>query len=568
MRHRTCPSPLVPILVLVGALLAAPASAEWSADSTLGTRVCAAPGDQIEPLMVADEVGGFIMLWLDYRKPGNDPDLYGQRVDADGDTLWGAGGLVVCDAVGLQLRPTLIADGHGGAFMAWVDLRSSGSFGYYLQHIAANGVRRWAANGIRPVSGLNSSYGPKLCRDTTGGVFLAFASGNPGTQVQRIDSLGVARLGFFPPAEGPVLRANPSAPLAIVADGHGGAIVAVGYGGSGLGDLAAQRVSATGALTWGGGAGVTVCAATGAQGPVDMVPDGAGGAILAWDDSRVASTDIYAQRIDAVGAVQWTADGLALCSAAQIQSGVQLRALAGGGAVALWRDYRALPATSLHAQRVAGDGTLAWTADGVPISSSLLAIDRYALAPGEGDTTYVAWTTTSSSGGDVFAQKFDGGGATHWGAYATTVCRGPDAQQYATAADDGLGGLFVGYRDARVPGDADLYAQHLKPDGLPGPTLVDAPMGPAAGAHRLRSAPNPARGSQVITFARPASAGDALELIDLRGRRRATRRPAAGATSWTWDGRGDDGARVEPGIYFVRVIAAGSISVARVVRLE
>ena len=44
------------------------------------------------------------------------------------------------------------------------------------------------------------------------------------------------------------------------------------------------------------------------------VPDGAGGAIITWMDYRVGGTaDIYAQRINAQGVVQWTADGVAIC---------------------------------------------------------------------------------------------------------------------------------------------------------------------------------------------------------------------------------------------------------------
>ncbi len=47
-----------------------------------------------------------------------------------------------------------------------------------------------------------------------------------------------------------------------------------------------------------------------------IVSDGANGAIITWEDLRNGmKSDIYAQRIDASGAVQWTVDGIAISTA-------------------------------------------------------------------------------------------------------------------------------------------------------------------------------------------------------------------------------------------------------------
>ncbi len=52
-----------------------------------------------------------------------------------------------------------------------------------------------------------------------------------------------------------------------------------------------------------------------------IVSDGAGGAIVTWKDHRSGTSyDIYAQRISAGGTVQWTANGVALCTATGDQS--------------------------------------------------------------------------------------------------------------------------------------------------------------------------------------------------------------------------------------------------------
>src|SRR5262249_18512720 len=62
---------------------------------------------------------------------------------------------------------------------------------------------------------------------------------------------------------------------------------------------------------------VPLCTATGDQNSPTIVSDGAGGTIVAWQDFRGgANTDIYAQRVNAAGAPQWSLNGAALCIAA------------------------------------------------------------------------------------------------------------------------------------------------------------------------------------------------------------------------------------------------------------
>ena len=46
-----------------------------------------------------------------------------------------------------------------------------------------------------------------------------------------------------------------------------------------------------------------------------ITPAESGGAIVTWQDHRSGNYDIYAQRVNASGAVQWTTDGVALCTA-------------------------------------------------------------------------------------------------------------------------------------------------------------------------------------------------------------------------------------------------------------
>jgi hypothetical protein len=74
--------------------------------------------------------------------------------------------------------------------------------------------------------------------------------------------------------------------------------------------------------------------------------------------------------------------------------------------------------------------------------------------------------------------------------------------------------------------------------------------------------PNPARGGMSIAFGLREAATVAFDVLDLSGRRVATL-PArdfdAGERTATWDGRGDAGARLPAGLYFVRMTAGGRV---------
>src|SRR5262249_61536533 len=120
-------------------------------------------------------------------------------------------------------------------------------------------------------------------------------------------------------------------------------------------DMYAQRVLASGAVdpAWPAN-GRALCSAAGHQVNPEIVADGAGGAIVAWQDTRSDPSDIYAQHVRASGTVDpaWPADGRALCSAANAQANPAIVADGAGGAIVTWEDARRGIARGIYAQHV------------------------------------------------------------------------------------------------------------------------------------------------------------------------------------------------------------------------
>ncbi len=145
-------------------------------------------------------------------------------------------------------------------------------------------------------------------------------------------------------------------------------------------------------------ANTPVCTASGDQtygyfyGISDMVSDNAGGAIVAWQDSRNGALDIYAQRLDAKGTALWSENGVAICLASGEQNGCAIASDGLGGAIMTWMDLRnSYP--DLHAQRVDAHGQPQWLADGVPVFSQamMLSSDSYEIVADGTGGAIIAW---------------------------------------------------------------------------------------------------------------------------------------------------------------------------------
>jgi hypothetical protein len=93
--------------------------------------------------LIPDGSGGAILVYESYLWPDSvniATDIYAQRVDSNGIRLWPVDGKPVCTADSNQLRPNAIADGAGGAFVAWTDERNgSDNTDIYGTRIDGNG---------------------------------------------------------------------------------------------------------------------------------------------------------------------------------------------------------------------------------------------------------------------------------------------------------------------------------------------------------------------------------------------------------------------------------------------
>jgi hypothetical protein len=382
--------------------------------SDVGVRLAPGSPFQTGPAAVSDDAGGMIVAFVDGRAGfcnyafRGSCQVYAQRVDSSGMTLWQADGIPVDTASGNQGSTgiSIVGDGAGGAFLAWEDARACCAI--YAQHITGGGQVLWTLNGVAvsppPTFVLGAITPPPIIiPDGSGGALVAWWNlqvpngQNPFLSMQRLGSQGQL---LWPVGGAAVslhlvnaLDSGVVTYFNVVSDGAGGAIIAAvdNHVNSPTPRLVmVQRMSSGGQNLWPTN-GVSVTVSTTPQTYPTLLADGAGGAIVSWrncDPNGYQNCDIFAQRLDSSGQSLWGASGVSISSAPGVQVAQQMVSDANGGAFITWNDCRnyAYPSQistcytqmDIYGQRVNSQGKTLWQTDGFPIS----------IAPGNQGTPY------------------------------------------------------------------------------------------------------------------------------------------------------------------------------------
>ncbi|HEY6191242.1 MAG TPA: T9SS type A sorting domain-containing protein [Bacteroidota bacterium] len=271
--------------------------------STNGEPVCVQPGDQVEPRLVPDGLNGAIIAWTDYRAGTGFSDVYSQRISPDGQRIWIADGEPLCSATNTQWNVDLVPDGVGGAIASWQDRRSSLFDNIFAQRIDGTGHTLWTADGVQlaPVSGLQ--YYPRMSSDGSGGAIAVWQDNRRGSDydiyAQRVDPAGTILWG----GKGQAVctaKGHQYNPQLIVQSGE--AIITWQDKRGTDFDIYTQCLGPDGAPAWQFD-GVPVAIPPRDQFLPQICSDGVMGAIIAWPDYQRGdgSTDIFSHRIGANG---------------------------------------------------------------------------------------------------------------------------------------------------------------------------------------------------------------------------------------------------------------------------
>jgi hypothetical protein len=367
-------------LAIAAALTAPAALANWPTDPANNLLIAQHnTGDQVAPHMVATPDGGFYVSWLD---AGATYSIRLQRIDVDGNLMWGANGILVyARNEQYTFDYGLDVDAAGNALLAFdssyvspIDGSHQPGGNIIASKVAPDGTLLWGSAGIQVSPPGETEYLGKITGTTDGGAVVAWFNAASNAVVQKFSAAGTplwATPATFTAGGG-----------AFIADIHGSdngnAIISIRA--SSAGALLTQKLaSADGSPMWGANP-VTLSDGSATTGGLQLgyappfVNDGAGGAVYTWYVTKgVQSATTRVQHVSAAG-------------------------------------IRLFPDNSFNGADVSTNNGV----DGVGTDVQVIPSGTYDLTTGD---TYVMFEEQGSSGtapAATFAQRFNSAGERQW----------------------------------------------------------------------------------------------------------------------------------------------------------
>jgi hypothetical protein len=308
--------------------------------------------------------------------------------------------------------------------------------------------------------------------------------------------------------------------------------------------------------------GVLVCGAGQVQSQISAAADGHYGLLVAWQDARntlVTNNDIFAQRIRPDGTRRWVTNGVQVCAYDSSQATPIVISDGVAGAIVAWTDGRSgRDWPDVYAQRVDSAGIVQWAANGIAVCSADSAQFVTTMIPDGLGGTIVGWDDQRRTGdyGDLYAQSVAPDGTLRWPAAGVQFATGNGTRRLSSSAPDGYGGALFAWQDFRNGVDFDIYGYRMTSVG----TGVELQRVAKPANQLLPARPNPFNPNTVLEFTLGGPARFRLAIHDVRGRLvriLAEGQAPAGRSQFRWDGLTDHGTPCGSGVYYAVLTLPG-----------
>ncbi len=444
-----------------------------------GTQIDGSSYDQLVPQLCWDGEGGAYIVWQS--STGSTTDIRAQRITNTGLKIGGPIGVPVCVLANNQIIPQICSDGAGGALITWQDFQNGVHYDITAQRINSSLNLKWnvPSQGTVVCNAAGHQEFPQICSDGTGGAIVIWQDFRSGSYwdiyAQRVSSAGYTQ---WTPNGIPICTAaNDQISPQIISDSSGGAIITWwDKRGGATYDIYAQRINSAGIIQWAAN-GTAVCTASYDQKEVQICSDESGGAIITWQDFRSGSYwDIYAQRVNSSGSMKWTNNGVAICTASYNQVYPQLCISETGGALITWVDNRGGIDYDVYAQSISQSGTVQWTINGIVICDAFSTQYYPQICSDGARGAFITWYDTRSSFEDIYAQRVTPFGELKWITNGIPICTAANTQRLPQICSNSIGGAIITWEDLRSGYSYDIYAQVVDPSGQPD-FIIETPIG-------------------------------------------------------------------------------------------
>ena len=541
--------------------------AQWRTTVEENNIISAVPGAQNYPSLALDRKGGFFVAWTDARNSATGNDIYIQRFDSLGNTYFTDNGIPVCIADGNQQYPWAVTTTDSCVIVFWHDERPNytNSVDLYAQKLDPDGNSLWDLNGVPvsqyndPTPGALSEY--SVLPDDNGGAYVSWTRSYYGygqLRAQRIDrngnimwdSTGAVLTDGAVDTRSPRMVKNPMGVSVVYR--HTTASYSIYY----------QIVDSTGNLKF--PTPGKLVAVDGPQiGSSVTLGDTENGesVVVAWPAN---GGGLFAQAMDTLGNKLWGIDHVAINNVPGGHTDFRIvRSRNTSDYYLVWKDGRRINvAYDIYAQKLNNLGQPQWTENGIKVSGTPYTFTNVSLSTNN-DGFYVSWSEASNpQGPGIYAQRINPDSTFAW---QNNSIRLTDQFQNAGIVtinpDINHGGAVVIFSYAGPPsGTGDnLYAKYIGANGVLGgvTSIEDENYYQPNNFYLAQNYPNPFNPSTKINFSIPnVGAGLALSVLkvyDVLGNEVATlvdEYRSAGSYEVEFDA-----SKLSSGVYFYRLQA-------------
>jgi hypothetical protein len=420
--------------------------------------ISTAAGGQYHPAL-AFEGANFLVAWHDERT-SHYSDIYGARVTPAG-TVLDTAGIAISTAGSFQQRPSLAFDGTN--FLAvWQDARSG--WDIYGARVTPAGVVLDPAGIAISTTAANYKWYPAVAMGRENFMVVWQDDRNSGYDVYGYDVYGarVTQAGVVLDPEGIAVStaAGSQESPALTSDGENFVVAWTdGRNGSNA-DIYGARVTPAGAVL--DTAGIAFSTVVAGQESPALAFDGEN-FLVAWQDERNGSRDVYAARVTPGGSVLDPA-GIAIAASAGNQ-GTPAVAFDGADFMVVWRDES--DSSSIRGARVTPAGVVLDPA-GIAISTAAVGYPRVSPTLAfDGENFLATWAVLDyrfRTYLDIYGARVTPAGAV-LDPTGIAISTAAGYQESPTLVFDGDNYLVV-WQDGRRGDSTDIYGARVTPAGV------------------------------------------------------------------------------------------------------
>ncbi len=448
----------------------------------------------------------YLVVWYDL----TESDVEGQLLNSDGSALGSAFNIADGSLGDMRGFPAAAFHPDLGEYLVVYHGGATGNLNVYGKRVSATGSVGATEYGVSTAAGDQTDPDVSVDPSTTGDFLIVWEDGRTATdQIYGCLLYSTWFLGSeFPiasvsdPVYNPAVAFNPAAGSA------GEWLVVYQRDVGGDSQIRGRQVTVAGTPA---GSGFTICDDAGDQWYPDVAYSANGGNqwLVVWEDHRAGAMDydIYGRRVAVDGSMQ--GDTFSIFVAPDYQSYPAVASSStGNGYLVVWDDSRT---EDIGGQRILTSGFV--SGPSLTISTPLNQQRLPAIAYNSVDGEYLAvWQDKRAGNLDIWGQRLNLDGALLGSSFA--ICTNAGDQLFPTVAYNlDTNQYLVVWEDRRA--DADIYGQRVNANGsLDGAEIPIAGAGTTARS-RPRVAFNPISGEYLVVYAYEVSASD----HDIRGRR-------------------------------------------------